>query len=200
MATKIYDRQNSDTDKSWIAFCKYRDMGSDRSLEKLLQTYPENTPLSYVRVLKLWSSKYAWVKRCAAFDNDELQTESIALQKLRLKRRLQLEKQAWDRCEKLTKKADLILAIPLVSKVVSDDGLTTYNPTDKWRLSDAIALDKYAQELGIFATGGETKKIDELEAVTVLADMGLLPQSAVIAISKGYAEFKEAIRGAFYDS
>ena len=34
---KIYDRQPTDTDKSWSAFCKYRDMGGDRSLEKVRQ-------------------------------------------------------------------------------------------------------------------------------------------------------------------
>ena len=37
MGAKIYDRQNNDTDKSWAAFCKYRDLGSDCSLEKVRQ-------------------------------------------------------------------------------------------------------------------------------------------------------------------
>ena len=195
--TKIYDRQNTDTDKSWIAFCKYRDMGGDRSLEKLLQKYSETTPSSYLRMLKLWSAKYQWVARCRAFDDDEMQAESIALSKLRLERRLQLERDAWDRRDKLIKKADFILAIPLTRKIISDDGTTIYNPTDKWRLTDAIAFSKYAHELGIFATGGDHKKMDELEAVTILADLGVIPQDAVIAISKGYSQFKQAIREAF---
>ena len=195
--TKIYDRQNTDTDKSWIAFCKYRDMGGDRTLEKLLQKYPETTPPSYLRMLKVWSSKYLWVARCRAFDEDELQTESIALQKIRLEHRLQLERDAWARRDKILKKADFILSIPLVDKFVTEDGLTIYNPTDKWRLTDAIAFSKYAHELGIFATGGDYKKMDELEAVTVLADLGVIPQDALIAISKGYSQFKQAIREAF---
>jgi len=190
---KIYDRQPNDTDKSWLAFCKYRDMGRDRSLEKVRQEYG----LRSVRKLELWSSKYSWVRRCAAFDDDEMQTESIALSKLRLEHRLQLERDAWDRRDKMIKKADFILAIPLIEKVVTDDGTTIYNPTSKWRLTDAIALDKYAHELGIFATGGESKKLDELEAVTILADLGVIPQDAVIAISKGYSQFKQAIREAF---
>jgi|GEM_PF-504823 len=190
---KIYDRQSTDTDKSWAAFCKYRDMGSDRSLEKLRVECGYRS----VRKLELWSSKYQWVARCRAFDDDEMQTESIALSKLRLEHRLQLERDAWARRDKLIKKADFILSIPLTQKVVSDDGTTIYNPTSKWRLTDAIALDKYAHELGIFATGGESKKLDELEAVTILADLGVIPQDAVIAISKGYSQFKQAIREAF---
>ena len=195
--TKIYDRQNTDTDKSWIAFCKYRDMGGDRSLEKLLQKYSETTPSSYLRMLKLWSAKYQWVARCRAFDDDEMQAESIALSKLRLERRLQLERDEWDRRDKLIKKADFILSIPLVDKFVTEDGLTIYNPTDKWRLTDAIAFSKYAHELGIFATGGDHKKMDELEAVARLADLGVIPQGVVMALSQGYEKFKEVIRGAF---
>jgi hypothetical protein len=193
---EIYDRQ-SDTDKSWLAFCKYRDMGGDRSLEKLLHTYPETTPPSYLRVLKVWSSKYSWVARCRAFDTDELQLESIALSKLRLERRLQLEREAWDRREKLIEKADFILSIPLTQEIISDDGKTIFMPTDKWSLKDAIAFSKYAHELGIFATGGEPKKLDELEAVAVLADLGVIPECAVIAIGLGYQKFKGVIREAF---
>ena len=60
MGDKIYDRQNSDTDKSWLAFCKYRDMGGDRSLEKYRQKYAENRPANYINILKLWSAKHKW--------------------------------------------------------------------------------------------------------------------------------------------
>ena len=88
---KIYDRQPTDTDKSWLAFCKYRDMGNDRTLEKVRI----ECGLRSVRKLELWSSKYSWVKRCAAFDDDENKAISKALQNQRLKQRLQLEKDAW---------------------------------------------------------------------------------------------------------
>jgi hypothetical protein len=190
---KIYDRQNTDTDKSWLSFCAYRDLGRDRTLEKVrLQS-----GLRSVRKLESWSSKHNWVKRCAAYDDDEMQTESIALQKLRLKRRLKLEKDAWDRYEKLIKKADQLLAIPIVSKSVSQDGATVFMPSNKWSLRDAIAFYEYSDKLGLLASGGETKKLDELEAVTLLADLGVIPQDAVIAIGRGYQQFKENIREAF---
>lgn len=193
---KPYDRQPNETDKSWAAFCMYRDMGRDRSLEKLRQDRSEKGIANTLSTLGGWCTKHSWVARCSAFDDDELERESIALQKLRLSRRLQMEKQAWDRRDKLIKKADMITRIPLTKPEVSEDGTQIFMPTDKWSLKDAIAFYQYADSLGLFATGGETKKLDEVEAVTVLADMGLLPQSAVIAITQGFQRFKQVIKEA----
>ena len=193
---KPYDRQPNETDKSWAAFCVYRDMGRDRSLAKLQQERGDKGDKNIQSILFKWSVKHSWVKRCSAFDDDELERESIALQKLRLSRRLQMEKQAWERRDKLIKKADMIARIPLVKPEMSDDGTQIFMPTDKWSLKDAIAFYQYADSLGLFATGGENKKLDEVEAVTVLADMGLLPQSAVVAITQGFQQFKQVIKEA----
>ena len=107
-----------------------------------------------------------------------------------------MEKQAWERRDKLIKKADMIARIPLVKPEMSDDGTQIFMPTDKWSLKDAIAFYQYADSLGLFDTGGENKKLDEVEAVTVLADMGLLPQSAVVAITQGFQQFKQVIKEA----
>ena len=189
---KPYDRQPNETDKSWAAFCIYRDMGRERSTKKVQLECKYRQP----SILQQWSVKHKWVERCSAFDDDELERESIALQKLRLSRRLQMEKQAWERRDKLIKKADMIARIPLVKPEMSDDGTQIFMPTDKWSLKDAIAFYQYADSLGLFATGGENKKLDEVEAVTVLADMGLLPQSAVVAITQGFQQFKQVIKEA----
>lgn len=194
--SKPYDRQPNETDKSWAAFCMYRDMGRDRSLEKLRQDRSEKGIANTLSTLGGWCTKHNWVKRCSAFDDDELERESIALQKLRLSRRLQMEKDAWNRRDKLIKKADMIARIPLVKPEMNDDGTQIFMPTDKWSLKDAIAFYQYADSLGLFATGGENKKLDEIEAVTVLADAGLLPQSAVVAISQGFQQFKQVIKEA----
>ena len=163
---KPYDRQPSETDKSWAAFCAYRDMGRERSLEKLKQNRAKTGGSNTYSTLTNWSSKYAWVKRCSVFDGEELERESIELQKLRLSRRLQMEKQAWERRDKLIKKADTIARMPLLKPEVSEDGTQIFMPTDKWSIKDAIAFYEYADRLGIFATGGDTltdgKLIDEL--------------------------------------
>ena len=194
---KPYDRQPSETDKSWAAFCAYRDMGRERSLEKLKQNRIETGGSNTYSTLTNWSSKYSWVKRCSVFDGEELERESIELQKLRLSRRLQMEKQAWERRDKLIKKADTIARVPLLKPEMSEDGTQIFMPTDKWSIKDAIAFYEYADKLGIFATGGEKPKMDELQAVQLLADLGVLPQEAIAAIGQGYEKFKEVIRGAF---
>jgi len=191
---KPYDRQPNETDKSWAAFCIYRDMGRDRTLEKILLKYPENTPQSYVRVLKLWSVKHSWVKRCSAFDDDELEKESIMLQKERLKRRLQMERQAWERREKLIKKADTISRVPLLKPEMSEDGTQIFMPTDKWNLKDAIAFYEYSDRLGIFATGGEKPKMDIIDAINLLATNEVLPPEFAVIASQGIEKFKDLLR------
>ena len=194
---KPYDRQPTDTDKSWAAFCMYRDMGRERGLEKLLKKYPESTPKSYLRVLKLWSAKHKWVKRCRVFDEEELERESITLRDLRLKRRLEMEKKAWDKHKNYEAKAKQVLSIPVAKSVTSEDGKTIYNPTDKWSLKDAIALDEYAHRLAIFATGGETPKMTEIDAVRVLAQAGLLPAEILEAAERGSDALRSLLTEAF---
>lgn len=189
---KPYDRQPNETDKSWAAFCVYRDMGRERTLAKAQKECNYKSCFNLFQ----WSSKYKWGERCSAFDDDESKKVSIALQNERVQRRLQMEKQAWERRDKLIKKADMIARIPLTKPEVSEDGTQIFMPTDKWSLKDAIAFYQYADSLGLFATGGENKKLDEIEAVTVLADAGLLPQSAVVAISQGFQQFKQVIKEA----
>ena len=189
---KPYDRQPSETDKSWAAFCVYRDMGRDRNAMKVAEKCNYKQP----SLIQRWCLQHSWVLRCSAFDDEETQRESIALQELRLKRRLQMEKDAWTRRDRLIKKADTMMAIPIGKPTMNEDGTTIYMPTDKWSLKDAIAFFQYADTLGIFATGGETKKLDEVEAVTILADMGLLPAAAVVAISQGFQQFKSVIKEA----
>ena len=190
---KIYDRQNTDTDKSWLAFCAYRDMGGDRSLEKLRVQCGYRSG----RKLELWSSKYRWSERVRAFDDDELRSHSAALQQQRLKYKLEIEKLAWERRKKFQKKADQILNIPIVSSVTTEDGITIYTPTDKWRLTDAIAFSKYADELGIMATGGAMPNMIEFDAIRVLVMAGMLPVEILEASERGIDNLKMILREAF---
>ena len=194
---KPYDRQPTDTDKSWSAFCMYRNMGRDRSLEKYRQKYAENRPSNYINILKLWSAKHKWVERCRAYDADELQKESVLLQEKRLERRLKLEQDAWDRRDKLIKKGDTLIAMPIAKPITGEDGTTIYMPTDKWRVSDAIAFYKYADELGIFATGGEKPNMTEIDAVKVLAQAGLLPAEILEAAERGSDALRSLLTEAF---
>ena len=193
MGDKIYDRQNSDTDKSWLAFCKYRDMGGDRSLEKVRQEIGHRSG----RNVQIWSSKYKWNERCRAFDDDELRSHSAALQQQRINYKLQMEEDTWEKRKKFLKKADLILNVPITQKIVTDDGKTIFMPTNKWRLVDAIALDEYAHKLGIFATGGDRPNMTEFDAIKVLVMAGMLPCEILEAAERGIENLRTTLREAF---
>jgi hypothetical protein len=191
--SKPYDRQPTDTDKSWAAFCMYRDMGGERSLEKLGQKIGKRS----CRFLYQWCSKHKWVERCRTFDNEELEKRSIALRQLRLDRQRKMEEDAWKRRDKLIKRGDTLLAMPIAKPITGEDGTTIYMPTDKWRVSDAVAFYKYADELGIFATGGEKPNMTEIDAVKVLAQAGLLPAEILDAAERGSDALKLMLAQAF---
>ncbi len=61
--TPIYKRLPSDTDKSFEAFCIYRDMGANRSLEKVAEKCSKSVGLLY-----RWSAANNWQERVAAYD------------------------------------------------------------------------------------------------------------------------------------
>lgn len=62
----LWERQENETPKAWEAFCKYRDMGVDRSLRKVVQALNKN-----LTTIAEWSSKYKWVERAAAWDAEQ---------------------------------------------------------------------------------------------------------------------------------
>jgi vacuolar-type H+-ATPase subunit H len=188
--SKPYDRQPNETDKSWAAFCIYRDMGRDRSAEKVRLKLGHGSRI----IVERWSSKYSWVKRCSAFDDNELEKESIMLQKERLNRRLQMERDAWNRRDKLIKKADTIARVPLLRPEISEDGTQIFMPTDKWSVKDAIAFYEYSDKLGIFATGGEKPKMDVIEAINLLISLDIMPPEFAVIASQGVEQFKNLLR------
>lgn len=63
---ELWERQKGESSKAYAAFCVYRDLGPDRSIEKARQTMPKTRPKSW---LVCWSTKYNWVARAAAYDD-----------------------------------------------------------------------------------------------------------------------------------
>ena len=187
---KPYDRQPNETDKSWAAFCIYRDMGRDRTAKKVQIECNYKQP----SIIQQWCAKHNWVKRCSAFDDDELEKESIMRQKERLNRRLQMERDAWNRRDKLIKKADTIARVPLLKPEMSEDGTQIFMPTDKWSVKDAIAFYEYSDKLGIFATGGEKPKMDVIEAINLLIADDIMPPEFAVIASQGVEKFKNLLR------
>jgi hypothetical protein len=65
---QIWERLPSDTDKSFEAFCIYRDMGTTRSLEKAWRKYKEGAE-TVPGYFKDWSREHNWVERVNAYDD-----------------------------------------------------------------------------------------------------------------------------------
>ncbi|MCK4830772.1 hypothetical protein KA005_84450 [bacterium] len=71
-----WEKQEHETSKAYAAFCAYRDMGTDRSLVKIIPiTHPkayESGNAAKIKAkrdqLAAWSSKYGWVARVEAYD------------------------------------------------------------------------------------------------------------------------------------
>ena len=61
-----WERQEGETARAFEAFSKYRDMGAERSLRKVVQALNKN-----LTTIAEWSSKYDWVKRVAAWDVEQ---------------------------------------------------------------------------------------------------------------------------------
>ncbi|USK72669.1 hypothetical protein [Peribacillus asahii] len=74
-----YERQEGESTKAFEAFSIYRDMGIERSLAKVGQQLEKSTTL-----LSRWSSKWNWVERVRAFD-DEMDRKALIQQEKKRK-------------------------------------------------------------------------------------------------------------------
>lgn len=61
-----WEKLKEETNLAYEWFCRYRDYGPERSMQKILQKYAMKN--SYLRQLKLWSKKHGWVARAEAYD------------------------------------------------------------------------------------------------------------------------------------
>ncbi len=71
---ELWARQSSERSKAFSLFCMYRDMGPERSLDKLRKSMGEASVSQ--RNLELYSARYNWVKRAQAYD-DYLQKKAL---------------------------------------------------------------------------------------------------------------------------
>ncbi len=62
----VWDRQEGETSLAYEWFCRYRDMGADRSHAKLVQKHGKAP--NYARTTQAWSRKNSWVERAEAYD------------------------------------------------------------------------------------------------------------------------------------
>lgn len=63
---EVWERMPNESSKAYAAFCVYRDLGPERSLEKAIQKLDKKR---VKQTVWRWSSKYNWVARCKAYDD-----------------------------------------------------------------------------------------------------------------------------------
>ena len=110
-----WEKQPYETHKSWLAFCKYRDMGPSRTLEKIRIMLGKDT--GYMRHLEHWSAKYKWVSRANAYDNYLDKRTRSAVEAKIVKERVKQAELELGMANKLNKVVDNLLA--------KNNGLTT---------------------------------------------------------------------------
>lgn len=84
-----WERQPEETAKAFEAFAIYRDMGNDRSIAKVAEKLGKSEAL-----LHRWSSRYEWVKRAAAWDDEVARQTARELMRDMAKTRARQRKQA----------------------------------------------------------------------------------------------------------
>lgn len=129
----IWEKQPNESAKSYLWFCKYRDMGSDRTLAKV-KTECKKTEGKYNSMLERWSSKFNWVERAEAYD--------LYLERLKRKQREEDLKKMNDRHAKYA----LLMQTTLVNRLQSIDP-NTIRPADipKW-LEIAVKIERSAKD------------------------------------------------------
>lgn len=100
-----WERIQGESTKAYNAFCAYRDLGPERSLEKARHMLGKSR---VKRCLEEWSSKYNWVERSVAYDDyiekkkrADREAEIQKMVKKHARIATKLQKKALDRLKKL---------------------------------------------------------------------------------------------------
>lgn len=134
MPSAIYDRLPEETDKAFQAFILYRDMGAQRTQEKVLEALGKTT--GYLRQLQEWSGLYRWVERSAAYDA-HIDTQA----------RKVLEREA------IKRRADMLKRHALLGKVLQQKSAAYLDKHGIDKSSDAISAAKIGTEMERKAEG-----------------------------------------------
>ena len=140
-----WDRQPGESSKAYGHFCRYRDMGQERSLRKLAA---DTETKSRLRQLQHWSSRWKWVERCQQYD-DQLERQA----------RVEQEKERRDMMKRHAKIAVLgqNVVVKGIEKLLSEIEQGSRKPTasDLSRLLDvAVRVERLAR--------GQPTEISEL--------------------------------------
>lgn len=94
VAKRYYEPIPGETHKAWLAFCLYRDMGIDRSLDSAWRQATGKTG-RHARHWAAWSVKNRWVSRCEAYDLAVMREARRQVQEERIARHAKLFGHYW---------------------------------------------------------------------------------------------------------
>ena len=131
----VYRRRVGESQRAFVAYSEYRDMGAQRSLMAVSQKLHKS-----IAIMGRWSGRWDWVLRVRAYDAElaaqAKAAKESAIQKdaeLWVERRRVVKEEEWQKGEKVIKKADEILMLPVTTverkTEVSDGGKTIVNLT-----------------------------------------------------------------------
>lgn len=194
MVKNLWQRQPNESDKAFEAFTAYRDLGPQRSIDKLRAVIPKNRAL-----LGRWSAKFDWVARVQAYD-DSLDDKQLTLKDTMIvdkaqewsERQLAHRQKEWELAQTLIIKAERMLEWPIaqvenITEIYPDGrtkAITIVKPS-KWGFRDAGAIIDLADKLARLSSGLPT----EVSAFLVLLQAkGLDPKMVFTDLSVEFAD------------
>ena len=213
---EVCPREPGESDGAYRASRDYCFMGEGRSQRALLNQYSyldqstseslaEKPPTVNLATLSGWSLKYHWVKRSATWDKELWRLDEQEYLRFWKDYRARL----YQFGTKMLEQAERMLKFPLArSQVIDEAGRTILIEPAKWQLRDITAFTSESLRLIRAAVGPATleglevrqakaldlyvepKRMDELYALSVLAQAGMASHEQLSILANGI----EAVR------
>lgn len=185
------DRLRNESQPAWEAYCAYRDLGFERSLEAVARKLLKSGSL-----LRRWSARYNWVERVARHDGvmDGIrqtaarQAEAASVTDWVTERESQRAREL-DMGQALIAKAKQMLEWPLAQRRLEQDGKVTIVEPARWRLADAAKMLETGSKLVRLAAEMETDRVTlQVEAARLAAELGIPVEDALAEVEAILAE------------
>lgn len=175
---EILARLPDEPSDAHTALCWYAGLGPGRSLEMLAEhcrSAAESPPTRRLRTLCTWSSKWGWVDRVTAYD-EQLRAEELAANESQwAARREQIREESWQLAQRLRDRALELLSHPTTEQIrqvatQEIDGrpvevTTIVIKPSKWAQRDIPAIAETYTKLARLAAGMDTDQIRVIEGL-----------------------------------
>ncbi|OKH30027.1 hypothetical protein NIES2119_31625 [[Phormidium ambiguum] IAM M-71] len=176
-----------ETAKAFEWFCRYRDLGGERTLAKVSELYEKGK--AYIQQLQKWSRQHRWVPRALSFDqhrNQILLKEQAVIERERTRlsaqqwneRRTQLREEQWKMSQLLLTKGREMLEYSLDER--------------RWTFRDASAMVQLGIELG--RSAAEIDDLDIFTAIKTLAQSNILPKEVCDRLKATFDDLVSEVR------